>query len=273
MAFFSIPQNCEIVDAGTEVEVTMLDEELHPADLVVIGSHCVGLDFLIGELRQQGINTSVMHVGSEAGLAAVQRGEGHIAGIHLLNPETNTYNVPFLTEDLELIQGYRRMQSFVCRSDDARFSNLDGKSAIQAALCLSDCCMVNRNPGSGTRILTDQFLKELGHDKSQPSGYAMQVKSHNAVAAAISQHRADWGIAIDSVAKGYGLKSLPLREEHFDFVIRKELSQQPKIRTLQTLLSTTRDSSRTGNSWLSGLTSGSGNDSVLIRPSLRLRLP
>ncbi|QDT34144.1 molybdopterin biosynthesis protein [Thalassoglobus polymorphus] len=234
--FLTIPQHSEIISAGTEVEVTLLDEELQTSDLVVIGSHCVGLDLLLGKLRLQDLKPSIMHVGSEAGLSAVQRGECHLAGVHLLHPETNIYNVPFLTEELSLIKGYRRMQSFVCRSDDERFSGLDGKSAIQVALNASDCSMVNRNPGSGTRILTDQLLQQLNESDRPPHGYAMQVKSHNAVAAAIRQQRADWGIAIDSVANDYGLQSFPLREEHFDFIIRKENLQQPQIVAFQEML-------------------------------------
>ncbi len=234
--FITIPQNCEILDAGSSVEVTLLDQELNPADLVVIGSHCVGLDFLLSQLHRDGIKTSVMYVGSEAGLAAVERGECHIAGIHLLDTETNTYNTPFLGEDLVLIPGYRRMQCFVYRKNDERFSGLEATKAIQKALSNSACCMVNRNSGSGTRILTDQLFASCNVGSTKPNGYSMQVKSHNAVAAAISQNRADWGIAIESVAQAYGLNAIPIREEHFDFVVRKELLSHPEIVQFQNLL-------------------------------------
>ncbi len=234
--FITIPQNCEILDSGSAVEVTLLDQELHPSDLVVIGSHCVGLDFLLSELHRSGVKTSAMYVGSEAGLAAVQRGECHIAGIHLLDRGTNSYNTPFLSEELELIQGYRRMQCFVSRKNDGRYSGLDATSAIQRAISDPACTMVNRNSGSGTRILTDQLFETCNVGSAKPNGYSMQVKSHNAVAAAISQDRADWGIAIESVANTYELNAIPIREEHFDFVVRKELLDRSEIIQFQELL-------------------------------------
>ena len=234
--FITIPQNSEIVDAGETVEVTLLDAQLKAADLVVIGSHCVGLDYLISQLNLQGLATSVMHVGSEAGLAAVKRGECHLAGIHLFDPQTQTYNVPFLEDDLQLIPGYRRMQCCVFRGDDGRFAGQSGDEALRRALELDDCSMVNRNPGSGTRILTDQLIQQTQSETAKIPGYAMQVKSHNAVAAAISQGRADWGVAIESVARSYGLRALALQEEHYDFVIQKKSVDAPAIQRFRELL-------------------------------------
>jgi putative molybdopterin biosynthesis protein len=74
--------------------------------------------------------------------------------------------------------------------------------------------MVNRNAGSGTRVLMDKLL-----DGARPPGYANQPKSHNAVAAAIAQGRADWGLAIEPVAKAYGLGFLAVAPEHYDFLV------------------------------------------------------
>lgn len=233
--FIAIPQHLEILDAGSEVEVTLLDEELRSAELVVIGSHCVGLDFLLSELNSRGVKTANMNVGSEAGLAALKRGECHLAGIHLLEEKSGVYNSPFLTEDLVLIPGYRRMQSFVCRADDTRFIGKDLDAAVKTATNDPECSMVNRNHGSGTRIITDQLLQRLGLDES-PKGYGQQVKSHNAVAAAIGQGRADWGIAVDSVAKKYGLKTISLCEEHYDFVTRTDLVELQSIQSFKRLL-------------------------------------
>ncbi|MDB4439326.1 molybdopterin biosynthesis protein [Planctomicrobium sp.] len=233
--FITIPQHLEIVDAGTVINVTLLDEEIRTAELVVIGSHCIGLDYLLSQLNSTGIKSSVMHVGSEAGLAALKRGECHLAGVHLFDEKTNTYNRPFLNDDLEMIPGYRRMQCFVCRVDDDRFANKDAQTALQVAVSEPACSMVNRNHGSGTRILTDQLLKEFDMPQ-RPNGYSKQVKSHNAVAAAIRQGRADWGIAIESVARHYGLRTIPVQEEHYDFVTRKEFSKSPAIQEFRALL-------------------------------------
>ena len=95
--FTTIDRHEEIVPAGTMVTVQLLGRELQLADLVVIGSHCIGLDYLLGELEQQGVRSKFLAVGSLAGLEAAKRGECDIAGIHLLDPESGEYNRPFLT--------------------------------------------------------------------------------------------------------------------------------------------------------------------------------
>jgi putative molybdopterin biosynthesis protein len=91
--------------------------------------------------------------------------------------------------------------------------------------------MVNRNQGSGTRILIDGLL-----EGTQPAGYAVQSRSHNAVAAAVAQGRADWGVAIRGVADQAGLGFLPLTEERYDFVVPKTRRQKPAVRALEQLL-------------------------------------
>jgi putative molybdopterin biosynthesis protein len=118
------------------------------------------------------------------------------------------------------------MQGFLHRPGDKRFAGRDAKAALQAALADPACLMVNRNAGAGTRILIDQLLSG-----SRPPGYANQPKSHNAVAAAIAQGRADWGIAIESVARLYGLEFLPLSPESYDFLVPESRRGQPAVRT------------------------------------------
>jgi putative molybdopterin biosynthesis protein len=229
--FVTIDQHTEIVDAGSTVSVQLLGQKVEPADLVIIGSHCMGLDYLIGELRKRGVSAKAMHVGSMGGLAAARRGECDIAGIHLMDPETGTYNEHLLNESLMLVRGYGRMQGLVFRSRDARFSGKSVEPAVAAALQDPDCVMVNRNAGSGTRALVDALLGE-----SRPQGYGVQVKSHNAVAAAVQQRRADWGIAIDTIARQYGLDFIPLQQERYDFVIPRARLERPEVRLFCELL-------------------------------------
>ena len=95
---------------------------------------------------------------------------------------------------------------------------------MRAALDDSSCLMVNRNAGSGTRILIDQLI-----DGRRPPGYANQPRSHNAVAAAIAQGRADWGIAIANVAKLYDLAFLPIAPEHYDFLVADRHRARPAV--------------------------------------------
>ena len=229
--FITIDQHTEILDAGAEVAVQLLAQRLEPADLVIIGSHCVGLDALVGRLIREGVRPKVMYVGSTGGLKAALRGECDIASVHLMDPETGEYNRPLLTEALALVPGYRRMQGIVHREGDARFAGRSAEAAVAAALQDPACVMVNRNAGSGTRILVDRLL-----GAHRPPGYGVQTKSHNAVAAAVRQGRADWGVAIDTVARQYGLEFIPLQEEHYDFIVPKARMEQPAVRAFRALL-------------------------------------
>jgi putative molybdopterin biosynthesis protein len=233
--FITIDQHTEILDAGSAVSVQLLGQRLEPADLVIIGSHCVGLDLLIGKLMRQGIRTKALYVGSMGGLAAARRGECDIAGIHLMDPATGAYNRPLLTETLSLVPGYGRMQGIVHRRADARFAGRKPDDVVAAVLRDPVCVMVNRNAGSGTRILIDRLLGE-----HRPAGYGTQTKSHNAVAVAVAQGRADWGVAIDTVARQYDLGFIPLQEEQYDFVVPASRLEQPAVRAFRALLDDAR---------------------------------
>ncbi len=216
--FFSVPALTESVPAGSTVLVHLIgNTAAEPADLVLIGSHCVGLDVLIGHLGRDGIRVKALAVGSSGGLAAAHRGECDVAAIHLLDPATGLYNAPFLGPDLALIPGYGRMQGLVFRHNDRRFNSLEGNAAPERVLAMADTClMVNRNAGSGTRLVIDRLLKG-----ARPPGYQYQTRSHNAVAAAVAQGRADWGVAIETVSRDYDLGFIALQAERFDFVVPK----------------------------------------------------
>ena len=130
--FATIGRHEEIVEAGTVVDVQLLGRELQLADLVVIGSHCIGLDYLLGELQQRGVRSKFLAVGSTAGLDAAKRGECDLAGIHLLDPKTDEYNRPFLTPALELVAGYGRVQGVVFRRGRRAFRRPDGARGHRA---------------------------------------------------------------------------------------------------------------------------------------------
>jgi putative molybdopterin biosynthesis protein len=231
--FVTIAREREIVEAGERVSVQLLGRDLRLADLVVIGSHCVGLDFLLGQMQEQGFHTKFLAVGSTGGLHAARRGECDVAGVHLLDPDTGRYNEPFLSHGLSLQPGYRRLQGILHRGDDARFTGRtadDVFSAIQNEQ-LPDCRMVNRNQGSGTRILIDRLLEGM-----QPPGYAVTPRSHNAVAAAVAAGRADWGVAIEPVARQSGLGFLPIDHEQYDFVIPESRRNRPAVEAFCRLL-------------------------------------
>ena len=233
--FLTIPQQTECLDEGELVDVTLLDEALQPADLVVIGSHCVGLDLLLGQLREQGFTTRALTVGSQGGLAAARRGECDIAGVHLYETASGQYNRPYLVPGIQWIPGYSRQQCFVFRSGDARFEGATLKQALTRATNDLDCHMMNRNPGSGTRILIDELLAQHPSPTDIP-GYRVQTKSHHAVAAAISQGRADWGVAIETVARMYGLSMIPIRVEQYDFLVPESRRNSAVVKAFEGLL-------------------------------------
>ncbi|RCW67463.1 molybdopterin molybdochelatase [Pseudorhodoferax soli] len=229
--FITIGQHTEILDAGAPVQVQLLGQGLQAADLILVGSHCVGLDWLAGQLVRQGLRIKSMSVGSTGGLMAAKRGECDLGGIHLMDPATGVYNTHLLTPALELVPGYGRMQGVVYRRGDARFEGRDAAAAMATARSEAGCAMVNRNAGSGTRILIDRLL-----EGAQPAGYGVQTKSHNAVAVAVAQGRADWGLAIDTVARQYGLGFIPVQEERYDFVLPRDRLARAPVQAFLALL-------------------------------------
>jgi putative molybdopterin biosynthesis protein len=229
--FIAIDQRTELVPAGTPVSVQLLGGEAEPAGLVFVGSQCAGLDRLLTLAQGRGLAVKALYVGSQGGAAAARRGECDIAGVHLMDPETGEYNRHLLTPELRLIPGYRRMQGLAFRTGDPRFAGKTLDGALSAALADAHCLMINRNAGSGTRILIDRLLQG-----QQPPGFAVQPKSHNAVAAAVAAGRADWGIAIDTVAAQYGLEFIPVQEEHYDFLVPASRAERPGVKLFRELL-------------------------------------
>ncbi len=229
--FLVIPRQQEYIEAGEAVAVFALSRRIAPADLVVIGSHCTGIDLLLGLLNEQGFTCKTIWVGSQGGLAAVERGECDLAGTHLLDPATNSYNTPFLPAGARLLRGYDRLQGIAYRRGDRRFEGRGSAEIVELARGDRDCYLVNRNRGSGTRILIDRLLAGR-----RPRGYAVEARSHNAVAAALQQGRADWGVLIAPVAAQYGLAFVPLSEERFDFVIPESRWDRPAVAAFRALL-------------------------------------
>jgi len=211
------------LEAGTRAKVTLIGEARAP-DLVIAGSHCVALDAVLGALADQGLSARTIAIGSLGGGAAARRGECDLAPVHLLDPASGRYNEHLVAPGLDLVRGWERLQGIVHRKGDARFAGRAPADALKTALADSDCLMVNRNAGAGTRVLIDQLLAG-----TRPPGYGNQPRSHNAVAAAVAQGRADWGVAIASVAGLYGLGFLPLTPECYDFLLVERRRERPAV--------------------------------------------
>jgi putative molybdopterin biosynthesis protein len=222
--FLKIDALADQLPAGSDAEVTLFTPHVRVPDLVIVGSHCIGLDLVTAPLAHRGLTVRSIAVGSLGGLAAARRGECDLAPIHLFDDRSETYNTPYLAEGLELVPGWRRMQGIVFRLGDARFEGKTAQEAVRAALADPACIMVNRNQGAGTRILIDRLLGD-----ARPDGYWNQPRSHNAVAAAVAQQRADWGMTIAPVAHASALGFIPLAEEHYDFALVKARKQRPAV--------------------------------------------
>jgi putative molybdopterin biosynthesis protein len=224
--FFEIDALAAGLDAGTRARVTLFGAAARAPDLVIAGSHCLALDAVLGVLAERGFTARTIAVGSLGGVAAARREECDLAPVHLLDPASGRYNAHLLTSGLSLVRGWERMQGIVFRPGDARFEGRDAAAALKVALADPACLMVNRNAGAGTRILIDKLL-----GGARPAGYANQPRSHNAVAAAVAQGRADWGVAIQSVAELYRLGFLPVTPEHYDFLLVDSRRERAAVRS------------------------------------------
>jgi putative molybdopterin biosynthesis protein len=221
------------LDADTPARVTLIGDSARAPNIVIMGSHDIALDVVVGALADRGFSARTIAVGSQGGVAAAQRGQCDVAPVHLIDPATGEYNRHLLAPGLSLVKGWQRMQGVLFRPGDRRFEGKRAEDAVKAALADPSCLMVNRNAGAGTRVLIDKLVAG-----ARPPGYANQPRSHNAVAAAIAQARADWGVAIEPVARMYGLGFLPLAPEHYDFLLVESRRGQPAV---QAFLAALRD--------------------------------
>jgi putative molybdopterin biosynthesis protein len=232
--FLEIDALASSLDADSTVPVTLIGSASQAPDVVIMGSHDVALDVVVGALAHRGFSARTLAVGSLGGVAAATRGECDIAPVHLIDPASGQYNVHLVTPGISLVPGWRRMQGVLFRPGDKRFEGRDAREAVAAVTTDTTdttALMVNRNAGAGTRVLIDNLLKG-----KRPSGYANQPKSHNAVAAAIAQGRADWGVAIEPVANLYGLGFLPLAPEHYDFLLVDRRRDRPAVQAFLAVL-------------------------------------
>ena len=231
--FIEIDALAGSLDADTPVRVTLIGDSARAPDVVIMGSHDIALDVVVSALAGRGFSARTIAVGSQGGVAAAERGQCDVAPVHLIDPATGEYNRHLLSPGISLVKGWQRMQGVLFRPGDKRFEGHTAVDAVKTALADPSCMMVNRNAGAGTRVLIDQLVAG-----TRPPGYANQPRSHNAVAAAIAQARADWGVAIEPVARMYGLGFLPLAPEHYDFLLVESRRQRPAV---QAFLAALRD--------------------------------
>lgn len=227
-----IPKNVEGIEAGERLEIELLkDLERINNTIVSIGSHDIIMDIVANMLhvKYPDNNLSSAHVGSLGGIMAVKRGEAHIAPIHLLDEKTGTYNTEYVKKylrntNVSLIKGVKRLQGLMVKK-----GNPKNIKTIED-LTRNDIVFVNRQKGSGTRILLDFKLKKLGVDSTLISGYEREMTTHMTVASAVLSGTADVGLGIKSSAKAMGLDFIPVGKEEYDFIMPSEFLDDGKIK-------------------------------------------
>ena len=232
--FVAVPAQHERLDAGERVQVQRSAPGRLAPDLLIVGSHCTGLERIADVLHAAGLRVQLIAQGSQGGLAAASRGHCDVAPIHLHDPATGRYNLDFVPPGCTLVPGYGRMQGLVTRTDDRRVTLVGAPPTLPPAVLAPDVQMVNRNRGSGTRVLIDELLAPLR--PARPAGYTHEARSHAGVVACVAQGRADWGVAIASAAAPAGLAFAPIREERYDFVVPDARRARPAVQAFLRVL-------------------------------------
>ena len=223
-AYLCVPRESEGFNAGDMVDARLMVpvQEAENA-LLITGSHDPVLDHLADLIRPTGVSLISTHVGSMSGIIALKKDECHAAPTHLLSPD-GTYNTEYIRKYLpgtetDLICVAGRQQGIVSR-DGLSLSDLPGRTYI------------NRQKGSGTRMLLEYELKKAGIDPSSLSGFGREVTTHIAVALAVKSGEADAGMCVYSAARALGLPFTPVAQERYEIAIRREHREDPRIRVL-----------------------------------------
>lgn len=229
-----IPANSLGVEEGEEVSVEIYKAEKEIKEtLVATGSHDMALDLLGTALKQihPGLTLSSSHVGSIGGIIAIGKGQAHIAGVHLFDPATGEYNIPYLNKFLPgkavvLVNLTYRTQGFIVGPGNPL--QINGVTD----LLREGVRFINRQRGAGTRLLFDYLLAKAGINPTQIYGYQREEYTHLNVAAAVAAGTADVGLGILSAALAYGLNFLPVGEERYDLLMTEEFYRSPLGREL-----------------------------------------
>lgn len=227
---FIVPQNCEGVEAGEEIEIR-LNKPLNEIEntLIVTGSHDPLIDEVADFLSKKGALFRVCstHVGSMGAIYAVRDGLAHLGGIHLLDTKTGIYNKSYVEKyvpknNAVTVKGVGRIQGLMVQKGNPL--------NIKEFKDIKDIRYVNRQRGSGTRILCDHLLSKNGLTPNEIKGYTNEEFTHTAVAALVASGNADAGLGIYSAAKMYDLDFIPICNETYEFLIQKDYVNNPMVK-------------------------------------------
>lgn len=235
-----VPPDVIGYEQGETAEVELLRplEEIKKA-IVFSGSHDLTIDLLSSALKQVRTDVKIVssHVGSMAGIMAIRKGEAHVAGIHLLNPETKQYNISYVRrllagQDIVLYPFLKRKQGWILPA-----GNPLGIGTVHD-LVEKKANFVNRQKGAGTRILFDMLLEEAGLSSDDVLGYDREMFSHLAVAAEVNGDRNAAGLGIYPAAKAMDLEFVPLADEEYDLVMTRSFYESEQGLLLREIIHT-----------------------------------
>jgi putative molybdopterin biosynthesis protein len=272
--FVDLPETQEYVEEGERMQVQLFGRGLSPPSLVAIGSHCVGIDiaFTLLKAGDPGFLGRAVNVGSIGGYRAVKRGEPDLAGVHLQDEATGEYNIPFISQfGLEklavLVRGYDREQGLIVKRGNPK--------SIRSVndLMRDGVLFINRNKGSGTRLLIDRHLSKLASTRGidletlskKIRGYSYEAKTHSAVAAAVKNDRADVGFGIRTVAEILGLEFVKVDDEKYDFLIPKGRMSKRSVVAFLDLLKSSQFSNQLRQRAL-GLSTNQLSGTIIYQP-------
>lgn len=229
--YIDFPEDVERIPAGSSVKVLLRDSiEQIKNTLLFIGSHDPLVDEISKILVQRNSKyiLSSAHVGSMGGIHAIRRGEAHLAGIHLLNEKDGSYNQSFVMKYFP--NGEASLIEYVGRTQGIMVAKKNPKKIIGiSSLCDPDIRYINRQKGSGTRILFDYLCKKEGIASDSIHGYAHEEFTHNDVAKLIAKGEADAGMGVHAAAKLYDLDFIPIYSEQYDLLIPDTMKNHPGI--------------------------------------------
>lgn len=221
-----LPRGSQGAEAGTDVQVHLYRSHAElDRTIFCIGSHDMTLDLLAQFLADHGRRLVSANVGSLGGLIALKRGEAHLAGSHLLDPQTGEYNLSYIRQYLpdtpvKVVALVGRQQGLlVKRGNPMGIKGLEDLSRMEVREESRLVRFVNRQHGAGTRVLLDYHLDLLGIDVEGIIGYNQEEYTHLGVAAAIASGRADCGLGIAAAAHALELDFIPLFQERYDLII------------------------------------------------------
>jgi putative molybdopterin biosynthesis protein len=235
-----IPRGTQGADAGEQVQVHLYRSRAETERTIFcIGSHDLTLDLMSQFLAEQDRRLASANVGSQGGLIALRRGEAHLAGSHLLNPETGEYNISYIRQympniPVKVVALVKRDQGLIVKpGNPKRIKGLRDLSNPNVQF-------VNRQRGAGTRVLTDYHLKLLSIAPERIVGYSQEEYTHLGVATAIASGRADCGLGIAAAAQALDLEFIPLFQERYDLIIPRQFAEGDLLAPLFGLLAERR---------------------------------